>query len=181
MAASEFLLTNGATPATPASGKTKLFINASKKLSTVDDAGLVSDALTGDAQSQAQPADPTGTANTTGLMMGLAGTITPAQTGRVLIVISGDVQNNTISDGAKFQIRYGTGSAPANAAALTGTTAGALVNMLGAAAAQRVPFSLNAVVTGLTPGTAYWIDVGLAAVTGGTAAIKNVSVSVIEF
>jgi hypothetical protein len=53
--------------------------------------------------------------------------------------------------------------------------------MLVAAAAQRLPFSLNAVVTGLTPATAYWIDVGLAAVTGGTAAIKNVSISVVEF
>jgi hypothetical protein len=41
MAASEVLLTNGATPATPAAGKNKLFFNSSKQLSQVDDAGLV--------------------------------------------------------------------------------------------------------------------------------------------
>jgi hypothetical protein len=47
MAASELLLTNGATPATPASGKTKLFVTTLKKLATVDDAGLVLDGRNG--------------------------------------------------------------------------------------------------------------------------------------
>jgi hypothetical protein len=41
MAASELLITNGATPATPASGKSKVFTNSNKGLDTVDDAGLV--------------------------------------------------------------------------------------------------------------------------------------------
>ena len=41
MATSELLVTNGATPATPASGKSKLFTNSNKGLDTVDDAGLV--------------------------------------------------------------------------------------------------------------------------------------------
>lgn len=180
MAASELLLSNGATPATPASGKTKFFIDSTKKPSTVDDAGLVSLLVGGNTQYQATPSDPGATASTTGLMMGLTGTITPTLTGRILIMISGDVQNNTISDGAKMQIRYGTGTAPTNGAALTGTAVGGLVNFLAAAAAQRVPIALQAVVTGLSIATAYWIDVGLAAVTGGTAAVKNVSISVVE-
>jgi hypothetical protein len=181
MAASELLMTNGGTPATPASGKTKLFINASKQLAQIDDAGLVTVPTGQNAQSQATPADPTGTTNTTGLMMGVAGAVTPVYTGRVLIMISGDVQSTLSGDGAKFQIRYGTGAAPANAAALTGTAVGGLVNMLAAANNQRVPFSLQAIVTGLTLATAIWIDIGLAAVTGGTAAIKNLSISAVEF
>jgi hypothetical protein len=41
MAASEVLLTNGATPATPAAGKSKLFIDSSKRLCTVDELGAV--------------------------------------------------------------------------------------------------------------------------------------------
>jgi hypothetical protein len=41
MAASELLITNGSTPATPASGKSKLFTNSSKGLDTVDDGGIV--------------------------------------------------------------------------------------------------------------------------------------------
>jgi hypothetical protein len=84
MAASQLLLTNGATPATPAAGKTILFINASKQLATVDDAGLAAVFLGGSANYQATPTNPTGTTNTTGLMMGLAGTITPATSGSCL-------------------------------------------------------------------------------------------------
>ena len=133
--------------------------------------------------SQATPSNPTGTTDTTGKMMGLAGTITPVSTGKILIVISGDIANDTIADGAAVQIRYGTGTAPANADALTGTAVGGLVSSTNpdiALATLNVPFSLNAIVTGLTPGTAYWIDTGLKAITGGTATISNVSISVIE-
>lgn len=181
MAASEFLLTNGSTPATPATGKTKVFVNTSKQLSQVDDAGIATVLIPGgNAQSQSTPADPTGTTNTTGLMMGLAGSVTPVTTGRILILVSGDISSTLTGDGAKFQIRYGTGSAPANAAALTGTAVGGLVNMLAAANNQRVPFSLQAIVTGLTLTTALWIDIGLAAVTGGTAAAKNISITTVE-
>lgn len=180
MATSELLMTNGTTPATPASGKTKLFINTSKQLSIVDDAGLVTAFEGIDTVTQSTPANPTGTSSTTGVMMGLAGTFTPVFTGRALIIICGDVNNGTNADGAKFQIRFGTGSAPANAAALTGTTAGALVNYTAAAAGQKCPFSLNAIITGLTLATAVWIDIGLAAVTAGTATINDVSISVVE-
>lgn len=180
MAASEFLLTNGTTPATPASGKTKLFINSSKELSQVDDAGLVTIFGGIDAVSQATPANPTGTTSTTGVMMGLAGAITPVYTGRVLIIICGSVENGTINDGAKWQIRYGTGTAPVNTAALTGTTAGPLQTLTETVAAEIVPFCLSAIVTGLTLATAIWVDLSLAAVTGGTATILNVGISIVE-
>lgn len=131
---------------------------------------------------QATPGAPTGTTNTSGLMMGLAGAVTPKSTGNLLILVSGTISNNTASDGAKVQIRYGTGTAPANAAALTGTTAGGMPQFVPpATGGLKVPFALNAVVTGLSVSTAYWIDVALAAITGGTASISDVSVSVIEF
>lgn len=131
---------------------------------------------------QATPANPTGTNNTTGLMMGLAGAFTPTRTGNCMIIISGDMTNGTASSGSKVQIRYGTGSAPANAAALTGTAVGNLVRYVGLAGSTtlEVPFTCNAVVTGLTVGTAIWLDIGLASITSGTAAIKDVSISVIE-
>lgn len=126
----------------------------------------------------------TGTTSTTGVMMGLAAAITPAATvgtGNLLINVCGDCFNATaIADGGTITIRYGTGTAPANAAALTGTVVGGAVIFVQATSAERHPFALNAVVTGLTLGTAYWIDVSLAALTGGTATIENVSVSIIE-
>jgi hypothetical protein len=97
-----------------------------------------------------------------------------------MIVISGDIDNGTASDGAQVQIRYGTGTAPTNAAILTGTTVGSLIKMVSNNATNRMPFHCNAIVSGLTVGTAYWIDLSLAAITGGTARIRDVSISAIE-
>lgn len=130
---------------------------------------------------QAAPSDPTGTTNTTGVMMGLAGSFTPTRSGAALIVISGTIFNATaIGDGAKTQIRYGTGTAPANAAALTGTAVGNLVQYVAATTAEKAPFSVNAIVTGLTRLTTYWIDLSLAAITAGTASLSDISISVVE-
>lgn len=128
---------------------------------------------------QAQPANPTGTTSTGGVMMGLAGAITPTLTGRVLIIISGNITNGTASDGGSVTIRYGTGTAPSNAAALTGTAVGTSPQAV--AGTVIAPFSVQAIVTSLTLSTAYWIDLSLAAVTGGTATIANVSISALEF
>src|SRR5229473_2663960 len=85
----------------------------------------------------------------------------------------------TTSDGASLQIRYGTGTAPANGAALTGTAVGNNIADNNPVT-NKIPFSVQAIVSGLTVGTAYWVDVGLAAITGGTASIATVSVSALE-
>jgi hypothetical protein len=111
-------------------------------------------------------------------MMGLAGAITPALTGRLMITISGDIVNSTGSDGGKVQIYYGTGTAPVNGVALTGNAIGTVVRAI--AGTVTVPFSVQAIVTGLSVATAYWLDLSLAAITGGTASIADVSISVIE-
>jgi len=132
------------------------------------------------ATTNSSPGDPTGTTSTTGVMMGLAGAIT-TRSGRVVVIISGTIKNNTANDGAAVQIRYGTGSAPTNAAALTGTAVGALQRHVDAGVTnEEVPFSVSAVVTGLTGGTAYWLDVSLAAITGGTATITGVNVTAFD-
>lgn len=178
---SEILLVNQATPATPASGKTTIFATSGGVVSQVNDAGVVKALGGGGASYQATPADPTGTTSTTGVMMGLAGAITPASSGRIRITISGDVQNNTNGSGFKLGAYYGTGSAPANAAAITGTLSGAVPVGTVAAANQRIPFTLVVIVTGLVLGTAYWIDLMLGAVTSGTVAAKNITISATEY
>lgn len=146
-----------------------------------DGTNFVSTAVT---TSQSTPGDPTATTTTTGGMMGLAGSITPVRSGTILIIISGDIDNNTAGDGAQVQIRYGTGSAPANGNALTGTAVGGLIKVVNVNVSLltvgKTPFSTNAIVTGLTPNTAYWIDAGVAAITGGTARIRDVSISAVE-
>jgi hypothetical protein len=137
------------------------------------------------ASSQKTPVDPATTSSTVGVMMGLSASITPVLTGKIMIIISGDIDNDTGDDGAQVQIRTGTGTPPINGAALTGTTQGGLVKMSvvvsgGATVVTRVPFSLNAIVTGLTLNTAVWIDLGLAAITAGNARVRDISISVVE-
>lgn len=130
------------------------------------------------------PADPTGTTDTTGKMMGLAGAFTPQFSGRVLIFITGNLTNSTATagDGAKAQITYGTGTAPVNGAALTGTAVGSIQSSVleRATASDFQTYSLVALVTGLTIGTAIWVDVRLAAIVGGTGLCKNNNIVVIE-
>ena len=129
---------------------------------------------------QSSPSNPTG-AGTTGKMMGLAGSITPLYTGNVLILISGDLTSSIAADGGQVQIRYGTGTAPSNGATITGTALGGLVTLsTPGTAAAKFPFALNAIVTGLTIGTVYWIDISCTAVTGGTATPADISLSAYE-
>jgi hypothetical protein len=130
---------------------------------------------------QSTPANPAGTTSTTLVMAGLAGSITPTSSGIIIIIINGDGFNTTAADGYEIQISYGTGTAPVNGAAVTGTQVGGLLVMTRAQAASvKIPFSANAIVTGLTVGTAYWIDLAFAAVTGGTGTLNDIGLSVIE-
>lgn len=133
------------------------------------------------ALTTATPADQTGNATATLKMNGLGAagapcTITPTSTGRVIFTITGDIGNATTGDGVSLKLVYGTGAAPANAAAATGTQIGAsratwvaLTGML------TVPWAITASATGLAVATAVWYDLQIADVTGGTATIKNVT------
>ena len=129
---------------------------------------------------QSTPSNPTGTTSLTAVMMGLAGSITLQGSGRVLLMLSGDLQNNTTADGATVQLSYGTGTAPTNGAALTGTQVGNTESFTALTGVLVVPFAQQAVVSGLTVGTTYWLDAAVKAVTGGTASILNISLTAIE-
>lgn len=130
---------------------------------------------------QGTPANPTATTNTTGVMMGLAQAITPNFSGRILIIVSGYLSNGTASSGAKAQIRHGTGTAPINGAALTGTADGNYVAVQnGTAPMAAIPFCMQVILTGLTIGTAYWVDVSLASITSGTSTLFNPNFSMVE-
>ena len=113
--------------------------------------------------------------------MGLAGALTPRVTGRVKIVINGYMSESVAARGVTAQIRYGTGTAPVNGAALTGTTAGGDIKMFQTSAAELFPFSCNAIVSGLTLGTAIWIDLAVARVgASGTGSVLNISITAFE-
>lgn len=159
------------TPNAPSAGKIELWVSDDSvpRLRFIDQDSNVKDLALGPIVSQSTPANPTGTTDLTGKMMGLALAVTPALTGNVKLTISGSMANNTINDGAAAQSRYGTGSAPANGDALTGTAAGAVKTFTSLIAADRHGFTCVVYLTGLTLGTAYWVDLSLKAITGGTA------------
>jgi hypothetical protein len=153
-----------------------------KRLLTASDlqAGTISNVDLGLATSASfAPANPTGTTSTTGVMMGLGSTIayTPNKTGKIKITLASTGVNSTAGDGFSAKLAYGTGTAPANGAALSGTAVGNTVAVSAGTVAEG--FALIALVSGLTVNTAIWIDIQLAAVTGGTASISNI-VCVVE-
>jgi len=106
----------------------------------------------------------TGTAG--GIMMGIAGSITPTKSGNVLVVGNGS-ESPSNSNGCTVGMRYGTGTAPVNGAAATGTAIG-IGEFLNPGVSLNSPFSAGGVVTGLSVGTTYWIDF---IVTIGTSAV----------
>lgn len=139
--------------------------------------------------SQSQPATPTKPASTTTFkMQGLAGSITPVRSGRVLLIISGEFisTSTTVGVGAQVQLSFGTGSAPANAATLQGTQVGVVREYLNpttvTAADVFMPFTVNAVVTGLALNTVIWIDLAAKSVSSASAVgVTDISISAIEF
>lgn len=139
-----------------------------------------------DSTLEGTPSNPTGTTSATSVMMGLGSTctITPLWKTALRIAINGNMVQATAGDGVSVALKFGAGTAPVNGAASTGTSIGAnalLTNTPSSTFTQ--PFSISGVATGLTPGTAIWIDAAVAAQTGGvghTASIQNVSCAAIE-
>lgn len=120
------------------------------------------------------------TSTTAPLMMGLAGSITPAVGTAVFVTICGSIANSTLADGGTVQISYGTGTAPAGSAALTGTQIGSVQKSSAAVAANTQGFSVSAVIAGLTAGTAYWLDLAVEALTGGSVTLTQVNIAAHE-
>lgn len=129
----------------------------------------------------ANPSNPTGTTSGTPLMMGLGGTctLTPSYSSRVRFQWSGLYSNSTGGAGNGLRFYYGTGAAPSNGAATTGTQIGSTMGVTCATAGGSTPFPMSIIVTGLTPGTAYWFDIALNA-GSGTASISALNFEAME-
>ncbi len=131
------------------------------------------------------PNPPAGTASLTGVMMGLGGVIvfTPsaAGTGKIFILFTCQMTNTTANDGGSLGLCVGTGVAPINGAPPAGTQFGPTPSGTSVGGGSRFmgTYTINAVRT-LTPGTAYWFDIDLLALTGGTASISNISCQIWE-
>ncbi len=124
----------------------------------------------------ALPANPSGTASSTFVMMGLGITFIPKKGGDVAISVSGSIANSG-SAACAYVLYYGTGTAPTNGVA---PPIGA--KQLGAAiptpAASVISANGTACFTNI--GTAYWVDLAVRAPSGGTCTPANVMFSSIE-
>lgn len=144
---------------------------------------------------QTTPANPTAIASAAYLMNGLGSAaspfvITPQITGRVLVIVSGDLVENATAQTATIQGRFGTGTAPANAAADTGTAIGGQVAWTSLTGELTVPFSYQFVITGLSvpsvdakgvsqAAVAVWIDIASKS-SAGTIQLTNLTCVAIE-
>ena len=131
----------------------------------------------------------TGTNSTTPVLMGLAALITPQTSGKLVVTIAGYAWNNSAAanTGAAVQLCVGSGVAPHNGSPPpVGTSAafGAVAlsaHGVGIAGSVTTPFSVTAIITGITPGNQVWCDLLVSSPSGvGIAAVGGVSVTAYE-
>lgn len=119
--------------------------------------------------------------------MGLGGTIklTTTTSGPVMCCVTFNMtcDNPGVAYGGQVRLRYGTGTAPTNAAVVTGTILGSLMEYTTFANTNdKIPVTLFGIVQGLSPATAYWFDVELISIAGiATISITDVYGHAIEF
>jgi hypothetical protein len=180
----------------PATAETKSVIGGTLQLSHYGAGTLLTDAsgnVTAGASVAAAFVDsgntsPAGTTSASAfVMMGIGSTasITPSVTGRILVVATGGVFSPTAAcqgQGAFLMLRRGTGTAPVNGAAVTGTQISTTEQCTYDGQNFVNSFATHAIVTGLSVGVAIWLDIALESNSASfTAQVVNVKITAIEF
>ncbi len=108
------------------------------------------------------------------VMAGLGGTFTftPLTSSRCYVSITGYLSTSIVNT-CTVKIYYGTGTAPVNGAAATGTIVPGTASMgaTSAGANYQLPINIAGIISGLAPGTAYWVDLQVVT-NAGTATIN---------
>lgn len=146
---------------------------------------LVSSAILA-GTSAGQSASPTGGVSTTEKAMGLGlitgFSYTPTRTGNLMVWVAGQAFNSTAAgDGVTIRGRWGTGTAPSNAATTgLGTQFSIDQRFVGSTTGGKQGFNVMGKLTALTIGVPVWIDLSLLAVTGGGASVQDVQCMIAE-
>ena len=112
---------------------------------------------------------------------GVTGSFVPNSSGAVLITITGTLTNATASGGGFVGISIGTGPAPALGATPRGSVGTeALFTNNASTAGLVMPFTMQAVVTGLTLGVGYWIDMQIFGSVAGTCTPGSIMITALE-
>lgn len=126
--------------------------------------------------------NPPNTSSIAFVTAGIGVTLTTASGSRAFFMVDGGLGNTANSAASDLELVYGEGPAPASGTPVTatnGTVVGNPVNMLSARSGDVDPFGASALLTGLVPGTAYWLDVGYRA-ESGTATLSAMSITAFE-
>ena len=114
-------------------------------------------------------------------MVGLGYTITPTINGKVFVTISGWCVSDTANVGGNAQLRWGTGTPPANGDAVTGAQVGGIAQRQQGSwsAGATSPFSLSGIIS-TSARTTIWVDLQQTVVGSGTFSVLNVAGSLFE-
>jgi hypothetical protein len=129
----------------------------------------------------ATPTNPTAT-SAGPVMCGLGGVchLTPVYSTRILLTFTMTVANSAATGSILVLMKFGTGTAPLNGVAVTGTSVGTTQSFQSINANAGGSISTTGIITGLTPGTAYWFDLTQQA-GGGTATLTSITCTAMEF
>lgn len=131
--------------------------------------------VNGAAPATFTPANPTGVSVNTYRMQGLGSVIsmTPLKSGKIRITISGKCLGTATAE-IGIKLAYGTGVPPINGVAASGTVIGSTYanGIVATAGACTSIFSKSVIATGLTIGTAYWIDLQIARTSALAATVS---------
>jgi hypothetical protein len=109
---------------------------------------------------------PTATSSATYVMMGMGASFTPVtSSGKAILLASGSFTGNETNSQIQCQLAFGTGSAPANGAASTGSVVGPAAFAAGLGGTLFVPFALMWPIS-VTTGVTYWLDLAVAVSVG---------------
>jgi hypothetical protein len=125
-------------------------------------------------------------------MQGMGATITPDFTGRISVNYNANLvtTDTAAGDGISLEFYYGTGAAPSNGAATTGTLVSIgpnppnivwTLSSTAIAADVSVPVSKSFIVAGLTLGTTYWFDAAAEAIGATGTSGSNAMIVLQEF
>jgi hypothetical protein len=117
-------------------------------------------------------------------MMGLGVTYTTgsSSSGGIYVILTFDAKSPAVSNvNSKWQLAYGTGTAPACNAAVAGTTVGKqyIINTE-AATAGGMSQTIGFTITGLSSGTQYWFDVQVTDSSNAVWTYSNRTISVMD-
>lgn len=121
----------------------------------------------------------TGTSSMTMVMDGIYATITPTNTGRITVTMTGLTSNTVMGDGCIVSIRESTSNMGINGALLAGNQLGNRLHTVEPVGQYRLGISRAYEFAG-TVGTQYFFDLAFSAVVGGTCNLTDINWNLVE-